>query len=306
MSMKLAVDCGHGYVKALSTTGQRILFPSLICPPPGCVDLGEFGTSEMVRMDDQPYLVGEAAVGHATPLWSRDKAGDPDTLRLILMATAKLGAMGPVQLATGLPLSWFGSQHQTLTSALMGYGATIQLPAQPARRLWIENVKVYPQGVAAASVLIAASDREPGDYIVVDVGYRTADYVVVTKGPKIRMDPTQAGSLEIGTHAIAAELADGLEHDYGIPFTAAEVETAHRVHVDGVAVELAQRRRAAAALTSQRLKESLTEKLDEKLSKVAGIVLCGGGATVLAGAFPHAILPEQPQWANVQAYLGRG
>ncbi len=46
MAQKLAVDAGHGYVKALSESGRRVLFPSLIAPAPPGLDLGDFGRAE--------------------------------------------------------------------------------------------------------------------------------------------------------------------------------------------------------------------------------------------------------------------
>ncbi len=121
-SLRIAIDAGHGYTKALSASGRRTLFPSLICPAPATVDLGEFARREVVTIDGTPYLVGDAARRHATPLWSREKATDPDTLRLILIAAAQLGANGPVAFATGLPLSWYGSQRRAFRDALTGYG----------------------------------------------------------------------------------------------------------------------------------------------------------------------------------------
>ncbi len=303
--MKIAIDCGHGYTKGLSESGQRVLFPSLICAAPSAVDLGEFGKNEVVTIDGQPYLVGEPARAHATPLWSREKSADADTLRLILVAASMSGASGPITLATGLPLSWFGSQKKSFREALLGYGATIQLPEKPAQRIWVESVKVLPQGLAAAATIILHPDREPGDYAVVDIGYRTSDFVVVVKSPagKIQFDPALAGSLEIGTHAIAAEVAQCLEHDYHIPFQTAEVEEKARLHVEGQAVELAGRRTTAMQTVGHQLHETLAEKLDQKLSKLAGIVLVGGGAAVLGAAFPQATVLDDAQWANATAYL---
>ncbi len=83
--IKIAIDAGHGYTKAFSQSGERVIFPSLIGPAPAGVDLGECARTETVTIDGSPYLVGQSAHSHATPLWSRDKAADPDTLRLILV-----------------------------------------------------------------------------------------------------------------------------------------------------------------------------------------------------------------------------
>ena len=305
MSFKIAVDVGHGYTKGLSETGERVLFPSLIAPAPATVDLGEFGTRESVFIDEKPYVVGDAARLYATPLWSRDKAADSDTLRLILVAAAHLGAQGPIQLATGLPLSWFGSQRKAFRDALMGYGGMVKLPSRPVRHLWFESVRVLPQGVAAAVVVLTNPSYRPGPYIVVDVGYRTTEYLVVTKNAagKLAYDATQAGSLEIGTHAIAATMSAALEREYHLSFKPAEIESETTVFAYGQAVDLNPVRQLAVETVGNQLRDQLTEILDDRLLKAAGIVLVGGGSALLSDAFPGAVVVPDGQWANAQAYL---
>jgi len=301
--VKVAVDVGHGFTKAIRER-QRGVFPSLIVPVPRGVDLGEYAPNETILIDNVAYLVGEAARQHAAPLWSRDKAADPDTLRVLLVAAARLGAMGPVTLATGLPLSWFGPQRRALREALTGFGGTVVLPGRPAQRVWFDAVMVLPQGVAAAAAVLTDSGYRAGSYVVADIGYRTTDYVVVEKtaGGQIAADPTQAGSLEIGTHAVAAAVAAGLEQDFGLPFTAAEVEQDAPLFIHGDAVPLNDRRQAAQEEVARQVRAALQEALDARLAKVAGVVLVGGGAAVVQTAFPKAIVPSDAQWANAMAY----
>ncbi len=302
---KIAIDAGHGYMKGLNANGGRALFPSLIAPAPAVTDLGTFGQLAITMIDGTPYVVGEAARPYALPRWSRDKAADDDTLRLILVAAAALGGVGPIQLATGLPLTWFGPQRKDFKEALQGYGGTVVTPQGIHTQLWFESVKVLPQGVAAASAIIADPSRVAGDYVVVDVGYRTIDFLVVTKTPQgtIQFDPTKAGSPELGMHAVTVALVNALTHDYHIPFQTAEIEEAQTIHVRGQVVDLAPRRQQATAHVSQQIREALIEQLDHKMDKIAGLVLVGGGATTIPTLFPHAMVMEDAQWANVTAYL---
>lgn len=308
MSMMIAIDAGHGYTKGLSTRGARTVFPSLIAPAPAGMDLGEYASGDPVKIDGRSFLVGESARSHATPLWSREKATDADTLRLILVAATQLGAVGPVSLATGLPLSWFGPQRRALQEVLTGYGGTVQLPGQLAQRLWFESVKVLPQGVAAAVVVLADPSYRSGPYVVVDVGYRTTEYLLVRKNPdgKLSYESTHAGSIEIGTHAVAQKLAGGLERDYHLTFKPAEVESAESVFVLGQAVSLSVAREQAVMVVRQQIRDQLTETLDDRLLKAAGIMLVGGGSGLLSGAFTGAVVVPNGQWANAQAYLSAG
>ena len=303
MSVSIAIDAGHGYTKALSATAQTI-FPSLICPAPASVDLGDYAHSQAIQIDGTATLVGESARAHATPLWSRDKATDPDTLRLILVAAAELGATGPVALATGLPLAWYGSQRRAFRDALTGYGATIERPGQAPQRIWFEAVKVLPQGLSAAGPILIQAIREPGDYLVVDIGYRTTDYLIVSKSPNGRLDyaPDAAGSLPMGTGAVGKALADAVSQQYQVEFSPPEVESVPTVTIRGQHIDLTQRRHAANQAVGKQLLQSLALELGSTLDKLIGIIVVGGGSDILTHLLPTALVSDQPQWANVQGY----
>ena len=304
MSQKIAIDAGHGYVKGLSSTDQRLLFPSLICPMPPSVDLGDLGKSESILIDGRPYLVGASATGHATPFWSREKSSDLDTLRLILVAAAQLGSVGPIQLATGLPLSWFGSQRKAFRDALVGYGGTVQLPRRPVRHLWFESVKVLPQGLAAAAPVLVTSDFEAGLYLVVDVGYRTTDFIVVTKNADGEMDyaPEAAGSLEIGMHAVSQSVAQNINDQYQVSYSVSEVESVPVVIVRGQKIDVSQRFHESRTAIGRHLAQELAATLGPAIDKLLGIVAVGGGSGILSSVLPGVIVASEPQWANVMGY----
>lgn len=303
MSQAIAIDAGHGYTKALSATAQTI-FSSLICPAPASVDLGDYAHSQAIFVDGTAYLVGESARAHATPLWSRDKATDPDTLRLILVAAAQLGANGPVALATGLPLSWYGSQRRAFRDALTGYGGTIQLSNQPAQRLWFESAIILPQGLAAAGPILIQAEREPGDYLVIDIGYRTTDYLIVSKSPNGRLDyaPDAAGSLPVGMSAVGKSVADAINQQYQVEFSPAEIESQTTVAIRGQRIDLTQRRHEANQAVGKQLLQSLALELGSAMDKLIGMVAVGGGSDIITRLLPTALVPSQPQWANVQGY----
>jgi actin-like ATPase involved in cell morphogenesis len=302
--MYLAIDVGHGYVKTLSDT-NRTLFPALIAPAPALVDLGDQARPAITIINDTIYLVGNAAKLYAVPRWSRDKASDPDTLRLMLVAAADHGASGSVTVATGLPLAWFGSGRQPFQEALTGFGGTVTLPNGVTRRVWFGSVLVLPQGVAAASTVFMRPEYEAGDYLIIDIGYRTTDFVVVTKtaAGQLVFHPDLADSTELGAHAVNVWVANRLKQQYTVPFQPAEVEDRKQLHIHGELVDLLPLRQAALQHLQTQLRDRLIEKLDQTWDKLAGKVLVGGGALLYADAFPDAVIPQNPQWANAQAYL---
>ncbi len=307
--MKIAIDCGHGYVKGLSESGGRVVFPSLISPAPAGVDLGEFGKSEVTRIDGQPFLVGEPARAYAAPLWSREKSADADTLRLILVATAMLGASGPVVMATGLPLSWFGSQKKAFRESLLGYGGTVQLAEKPAQRLWIESVKVLPQGAAAAIATLTGPVTSTETWLILDVGYRTSDYLIVQRysSSPIEIKTDQAGSLENGMHSAVQTLVRACEATYHLPFGESELEAAHHITVRGERITLSPLRQQAQDTLSARIHDELRLRLGEQLDRLDGVLVTGGGGQALYPAlqplFGVCQLASDSQWANAKGYL---
>lgn len=303
--MQIAIDAGHGYVKAMSESGRRRMFPALIHPAPSTVDLGEFGRTTTTHIDDVEYLVGEPARRVAAPLWTRDKAVDDDTLRLVLVAAAELGASGPVRLATGLPLAWYGKQRNAFKAALRGYGGTVRTSEGTQNRLWFESVLVLPQGVAAAGPVLAQAKYEPGPYLIVDIGFRTTDYIIVTKKPggDLDFDALAAGSLEVGMHAVQAALADYLTNTHRTSFTAAQVADVETVFVRGTRIDITTDRAKQETRVARTIVKGLMEKLDSQMEQVLGLVAVGGGSDILARAIPGVIQPTEPQWANTTGYL---
>lgn len=300
----IAIDAGHGYVKGLAA-GAQVLFPALIAAAPPTVDLGAYAQDTVTWIDGTPFRVGDAARRWAVPLWTKEKATDADTLRLLLVAAARLGASGPVALATGLPLAWWGSQHRALHDALQGYGGTVQKPGANPVRVWFDHVLVLPQGIAAAGPVLDDPFYGPGPYLVVDIGYRTTDYCLVTKDAQgaLTFDPASAGSLDMGMHAVHAALADTLTHTYHTTFTAAQVADVPTVIVRGAQIDLTALRTEHSQRVAQAIVHALLEKLDQQMDQVLGLVAVGGGSALLTQNLPDVIQSVDPQWANARGYL---
>jgi len=141
--------------------------------------------------------------------------------------------------------------------------------------------------------------------VVVDIGYRTTDYVVVTKQPDgaLTFDSMAAGSLELGMHAVAVALANQLTLTHQIPFTAAQVAMVDSVIVRGQRYPLQELRQTQERQVARSIVQGLMERLDHQLDQVLGLVAVGGGSHLLTQAVPGVIQPDHSQWANAQGYL---
>ncbi|AUW92623.1 hypothetical protein BXT84_00540 [Sulfobacillus thermotolerans] len=313
--IKIAIDAGHGYTKALAATGQRVMFPSLIAavaPGMDLVDLGQWDRKSQrgrVLLDNHEFVYGEDARRLATPLWSREKAADPDAARFILIAAGLLGATGPIQIAVGLPLSWFAAQRKEFKAALMGYGAQVAFPEQGrgSQRIWIDAVTVLPQGVAAAvSTLGTALSTVPESWIVLDIGYRTSDFCWIdrTATGELDFERDRAGTLEIGYHDVVDQARQEMERTYHLPFREAELESAPSVIVRGHMVDVSALRHMATRAVAHRMAQELQIRLGDGLERVTGVLLVGGAAEQFSDRFPWPTqVANDSQWANAIGYL---
>jgi plasmid segregation protein ParM len=307
------VDVGHGWVKAVASDGRREMFPALLAPEPAGLDLGPLGNGVhwvVVRETgrEEKYLMGEAASRLATHNWTQDKAADPATLALVLAATAMLDAQAPLELAVGLPLSWFGRQREALRQALWGRQASVRVAGREAS-IACERVVVCPQGVGAAvHALQAGAIGEPGYHLVVDVGYRTTDWLVV----EVDRDGAPhgladlAGTVEQGIHDVHLATARGLEADTGVSFREAELAGA-TVVAHGREVDLTPYRDAPLAGLTDEIARTVHVRMGDMVPKLRTVLLAGGGGQELAprlriGQAPHRVVPE-PMWANALGFL---
>ncbi len=302
MSQNISVDAGHGYVKALSTTGERVLFPSLIAPAPTGPDLGRFGSQAVVVLDGEKYLVGDDARRSTGSLFSKEKATDPLTIAITKIAAAK--AAGPgyhiVNLGVGLPLSWYASQKDALAAALTATATVDDC------HLMIKSVSVFPQGIGA---LVSVGDLPwVGLVGLVDIGYRTVDFVVAEVRDGMPQPLTQyAGTYPGGMHIAFQSIAQALESETQVRFEPHELNADREtVTANGRQITLDPFRAFAFEALAGDLSRHLAITWDGVMDKLDRLYLAGGGAIALSpylsGLSAVRILPDS-QWANAQGFL---
>ena len=298
--MHCAIDVGHGYTKGLSESGERVMCPSWIVPAPEGPNVGRFAATTPTLVDGQPYLIGESARLHAVSLFSQDKAADPLTLALTWASAARLLSPGyhVVSLGVGLPLAWYAAQKSLLAQSLQG-SVTVD-----DRHLDIPRVTVFPQGIGA---LLIADLPEHGLVGLVDIGYRTVDYLVApirdgVPAPMINRSGTWTG----GMHHAYTSLAQQLERQFQVHFEPHELVDRHRVTVHGQPVDLLPLQDAAFSELAGDLTRHLATTWDDLQAKLDGVFLAGGGAlalqSYLSSLGPIQVLADA-QWANVHGYL---
>ena len=298
--MHCAIDVGHGYTKALSESGERVMCPSWIVPTPEGPNVGPFAATTPTMVNGQPYLIGESARLHSVSLFSHDKATDPLTQALTWASAARLLSPGyhVVRLGVGLPLAWYAAQKSLLAESLQG-PVTVD-----DRHLQIDHVTVFPQGIGA---LLAADLPDHGLVGLVDIGYRTVDYLVAPiqdglPAPMINRSGTWTG----GMHHAYAEMTQQIEQEFQVHFEPNELVDRNTVTVHGHQVDLIPLQVQAFRSVAEDLIRHLATTWDSLQAKFDVLFLTGGGALALqlylSSLGPIQVLADA-QWANVRGYL---
>lgn len=316
--MRCAVDVGYGFTKAVSDTGARAIYPSTAAPVPVGDGLAEaLGGSRdghvLSILGGPQYLVGSAA-GQRT--WNTDAADRTGYVQLCLTAARLVGADGMVDLALGLPLAaWLRKdQRQALRQRLIGTSAWVALDGGEAAHITIEGCRVFPQGAGAFALALhedpTLSGRPTG---LIDVGYRTTDYLVMGRGDAgLAPDEDACGSFDAGAGRIYERVRQALTERTGvmIPEGAVEDAMAHyggTLYLRGAETDLRPLIDAEAQALAAEVTEQMRRLWSDRLDLLGAVLLAGGGGALLAPylAKLHPLVRPLPDaiYANAAGYL---
>src|SRR5690625_557247 len=198
----ISVDLGYGFVKAVSSNGNRVIFPSVVGNEGSSLGLASaFGkrkdnVSNMhIKFDNKSYFVGELAEKESqstTRVFERERFNNMYTTILLNTAIQLVSESDIVNVTTGLPLDFYQSQAKDFRESILAIQPITEWVADPLaggeRRINIENGFVFPQG---ASAVFSALINHEGKFVypqfmnegsliaLIDIGFRTTDFVVV-------------------------------------------------------------------------------------------------------------------------------
>ncbi len=326
--MRVAIDVGYGFTKALSGNGGRSIFPSAVITARGSGDLAAAlgGGSQKHRLSVQgstdlhprEYLVGAAALtAGASRSWDTSGSGRDDYLLLVLSALGAVGAEGPIDLALGLPLSVYlqRDERRALRDRVAGLSAWVSWDGRDARRVEIASVKVLPQAAGAYYQALAQDGpRLAGQMAgVVDIGYHTTDYMLMSPGDGGTSVPDEArsDSLDAGMSQVIDAVRAYVSAQTGVAFSPPEgmVETTlsngGHLTVRGRDLDLHPAYEAALRDLAGRVEAEMQRAWGDRIDYLAALLVAGGGG---AAAAPHLRLPglrvmADPAFANAAGFL---
>ena len=333
--MRVAIDIGYGFVKAMNEKGATIRFPSIVAidrstkmrnilkfqPEDYTVKIWDKADGAE-NVDGRSFLVGDAAMvgGSGIRTWE-DKAVENTNLKtLIATAAALLGDGEEIDLAVGLPLMYYRVQKDDVTQLLRQMDVEVAIEEQLAKKVKIRSVYVFPQGAGAyyaACLTIDGDVRNPhlvnSPVGLIDIGYRTTDILVMAKGKKGLMPREDlSGGIDVGMkhayHMIQNEVEEVVNKT--VDFFAIEKailwdndKFLHR----NLEMSLKEYELLAYEELAQQIAAKVKMRWGDELDSLSAVIIAGGGGEVLQPylklAFPSLITIENAAFANVEGFL---
>jgi plasmid segregation protein ParM len=323
-SLHIGIDIGYGFVKAASSTGKKVSFPSMFAPcghDPLNGAIKSKGSGYKVRITTngrrEESLVGEAAAHNLSAQGFVAQQEKPAQLHdtLLLTAAHLEGAgknvmfNGGARLAVGLPLSFYRSQKSVLKERLERLEARLSVDSGPERLISFSRVSVFPQGTGA---LVSAGNALPKSGLVglIDIGTYTSDFLLFEMRNGAPVPVADAcGSMEIGLYPAYRVIAAEFEQQaggalpprmYHVAFDHARQEILMSYQGREINLHrawLQAQREVASTITSQ-----VRAAWGDRAGFLNMTVFAGGGAInfwdVLKGAFPQSRLAEDSFYAK--------
>ncbi len=330
--MRVAIDIGYGFVKAMNEKGVTTRFPSVVAIDRSTKmrNILKFQDEDYtVRIWDtadtaqyKSYLVGDAAMvgGSGIRTWE-DKAVENTNLQtLIATAAALLCGDEEIDLAVGLPLTYYRAQKDEVTELLRQMNVQVAIGEQQAKQVKIRSVYVFPQGAGAyyaACLTIDGEVRNPhlvnSPVGLIDIGYRTTDILVMAKGKKGLMPREDlSGGIDLGMKHAYHMIQDDVEElvNKTVDFFAIEKailwDKGKFLH-KGLEISLKEYEFAAYEELAQQISAKVKMRWGDELDGLSAVIVAGGGGESLEPylklAFPSLIKIENAAFANVEGFL---
>ena len=329
--MRLSVDIGFGFTKAVSETGKEVKFPSVVGRKYGSTLSGVLGGVQedyqiTLSYEDEPkenesYYVGDAAMtAGGSRTWEENAAKNRNLIVLVSTAVAVLMDQDePIDLAVGLPMSYFNNQRKSIREALQTLDVICTLNGKK-KRIHIRSVFVFPQSAGVYYSALHNLDGSVKDanlfnrpVAVIDVGYRTVDLLYMTRA-KTGLVPREdlSGSEDLGmneahkvvqldTSTLIKGTADLNEVEKAILWFQGELQ------YRGQTFNLTHLKEKAYRNHAERIKAWVKQKWGDDMNNLAAVIIGGGGGEALFthfdGEFPGLLKVEKPEFANARGYL---
>lgn len=319
---KIGVDVGYGFTKAVAEGDplRRVSFASAVTSVRhgDLTVLGGTSTRHLLSIEDVAAGRSEFAIGPAALALGADRAWSDGArsgyLPLVITALLAADTFDQVEVALGLPLAVYLNRDERvrLRSAVEGTNVWASLDGAEARQVRIERARVYPQGYGAYLSALADQPGLAGRFVgLIDVGYRTTDYLLLTPVEGVSIpDEARSGSLDIGVSTALDTVRSYVAREVGVAYVppAGLIEEAlsqGSFVVKGRTIPVTEAWHSAGAALAEQVADAIRRVWGERMDFLASLLLAGGGGELLAGHLPGAQLLPRPVFSNAEGFLMR-
>ncbi len=336
----VSVDLGYGFVKAVSSNGKRVIFPSVVGEEGNSLDLSSaFGkraddvNNMHIKFNERDFFVGKLAEMESrstTRIFERERFNNIYTMILLNAAVHLVSESDIVSVTTGLPLDFYQAQAKEFRESVIGIQPVIQWMSGPLagkeKRVNIENAFVFPQG---ASAVFSALINHEGKFVypdlmhegsliaLIDIGFRTTDFVVVEIQENGSFIPIAKHSGTVDEGVI--NLHTSLQQVYKTNTGGSDLNDRFIKQILQNGYLLYRGKKMDFTEIIKESKESIVANIVDRLNSVwsnesdlfSAIFLAGGGGTLFQSIIqPHfdsrLSLINESQFANAIGYLRLG
>lgn len=325
MNQVLGIDVGYGAVKGISSRENKVYFPSQIASfKPVKFVTGMSNTPYVDRMailHQDKYFVGASAGKQAlaNATIERSRTVTQEGKILLLSAIGNLIEHSPesINLVVGLPISNFDLRESYIGMAAGKHQFTmlnIDGSINKDMTVTVENIKCLPQpfGSLFDAVLdnkgeFIASSVAKGRVGIIDIGYRTTDYLRSENLEYLSKYSTSFD--EMGGYKIASTLSDLIYDEHQVRIPVEDIDRYVRgadLLINGELVRIGDLRKKAFKISAEAiLARALSIWPDIKLLEL--IVITGGTAHLIGEYLKErlgktAIITQEPEFANCYGY----
>ncbi|NLW46484.1 MAG: ParM/StbA family protein [Firmicutes bacterium] len=325
MEKNIGVDLGYGFVKI--TDGKKDkLFPSVV----GQARTLRYVTDESpeqnlinnlhVAVEGREYFVGDLANRQSdVVLFSLNESRMDERISKILFATALAllaeGQSTNYNIVTGLPVGFYTETKQTLTQLYKGRQDVImkrkQTPDQEYS-LMVNEVKVLPEPFGSLFDLIldysgniVDENLAASKVGIIDVGFRTTDYIVVDNLENIDRLSGSSNTALSTAYVIISEL---LKEEFKITKPIYQLDQTIRsseIRISGKTYNLDEIKKHAFGMVAEKLITEINSLWINKWELDMVFITGGGGMALAEYLMPHfenSLLAKEAQFANVYGF----
>lgn len=338
--MRIAVDVGFGFIKAMNEEGEKIRFPSVVAKKSENSLKGIVGSSgddysvtywetdqAGETINQKKLYVGDAGLSNGgTRKWEDKDKFNVDDLKIFIVTA--VGLLNPqndmVDLCLGLPMSYYLDKKDELVEGLKDLNAKISIVGQRSlKEVKFNSIFVFPQGAGAYYSSFCDINGNITDYNlaqsnagVIDIGYRTVDFLVMMKGRNgIQISDNLSGSLEEdGMNVAFQNIQKAVSNDERILKEVAleEIEKAvlwfnSKFDFRSSSIDITQYEDQAYKESAEEICSKIKIRWGADGDLLSRIVVTGGGAEELfpyiKEKFDTAVLQNDCAFGNCKGYL---